>query len=554
MTPVFTSKKAADDKKRRGGYYTPVPLARYLVEWAIRDGDESVLEPSCGDGNFIVALADFARSQRWRRGPRVTAIDIERSELETAKARVREHAARLKVDWLHDDFFGAYRDLKRGEKFDVVVGNPPFIRFQYFDPDSRELAFHHLRVLDYHPTKLANAWSAFVQLSIELVREGGRLALVLPAELLQVKYAAELRHRLASYFDHMVLVGFRRLVFPEIQQEVVLLLAEGKRTAPGEQADSDIHTIEFEDGHDLLTSNGLEKKVAHVHAKHSRAGMKWTALFLDEDVYEALDAAEQALHLTRLGELADVDVGVVTGRNSFFLLTDSRRREIVASRFSVPVVGRTGALRSIVFGKSDFEAYRDNHPAYMLNLQGVPESRFTQGVKQYLSVGEREDVHRGYKCRIRRRWYDVPSVYAPDAFMFRQIHTFPLLVSNEAGVTSTDTIHRVRIRNGADRRVLAATCFNSLTLAWTEVCGRSYGGGVLELEPREAEELPIPWSEDLDIDVEKVDELLRAKKHEEALNYVDRLTLHGLLGFGKDDVRKIRTAWEVLRDRRINRH
>jgi adenine-specific DNA methylase len=56
-----------------------------------------------------------------------------------------------------------------------------------------------LRQAGYKPTKLANAWVAFVQLSIELLQEGGRLAMVVPAELLQVKYTHELRDRLATH-------------------------------------------------------------------------------------------------------------------------------------------------------------------------------------------------------------------------------------------------------------------------------------------------------------------------------------------------------------------
>jgi hypothetical protein len=61
----------------------------------------------------------------------------------------------------------------------------------------------------------------------------------------------------------------------------------------------------------------------------------------------------------------------------------------------------------------------------------------------------------------------------------------------------------------AKDELLAGIFFNSLTLAWAEVCGRSYGGGVLELEPREAEELPIPYSADIKIDRVKVESLLR---------------------------------------------
>ena len=135
----------------------------------------------------------------------------------------------------------------------------------------------------------------------------------------------------------------------------------------------------------------------------------------------------------------------------------------------------------------------------------------------------------------------------------QQIHRYPLLVVNQAEATSTDTIHRVRLRPGVDAHLLAAAFFNSLTLSWAEVCGRSYGGGVLELEPREAEELPIPYHADLAIDADKVTSLLAQGQPYEALNYVDGVVLRDHLGFDAITLRHLRRAWEQLRDRRIER-
>jgi len=482
----------------------------------------------------------------------IVAVEIDEGELRKAKANCNPLATPgTRIEWVCGDFFETYRSLKK-RQFDVVLGNPPFIRFQYFDEPIRELAFELMRTAGYRPTKLANAWVAFVELSIELLNDGGRLAMVVPAELLQVNYAAELRNRLAAYFDHITLLAFNKLVFPEIQREVVLLLAEGKRAVAG--VESDIHTVEFEDGASLFTPDALNSAVSHAPVKHARPGMKWTSLFLSEKAFGALDEAERSQGLSPLGQLASVDVGIVTGRNSFFMLPAELRREIAASRFTVPAIGRTAALKSILFGKTDFDEYETHYPAYVLDLRGAPLAKLPDKLRRYLEHGERHNINKGYKCRIRARWFDVPSIYVPDAFMFRQIHSFPLLVVNAARATSTDTIHRVRLNAGVDAKVLAATCFNSLTLAWAEVCGWSYGGGVLELEPREAEELPVPYSNGQSIvDADKVDELLRRGRHLDAMDYVDRTVLKDGLGFSARDISYIREAWDTLRDRRRNR-
>lgn len=545
-----TNKSTATERKLRGGYYTPEKLAAYLSNWAIRHKSDRVLEPSCGDGNFLVPVLDKF-SSLGNNHPQLVVVELETDELLEAQKRIKSRfSANGSIEWRFGDFFKQYESLQR-DKFDVVIGNPPFIRFQHIQNESRDVAFKHLKNASYKPTKLANIWSAFVQLSIELLKEDGRMAMVLPAELLQVKYAGELRNRLVKCFKHIIIIGFRKLVFPDIQQEVVLLLAEGKQQPNG--VISDIHTLELENGKELLNEVILEDAVKHLPARHSHPEMKWTSLFLSNQAVEALEKAGKSKGLVKLGKLADVDIGIVTGRNSFFVIDEKRKNALAADNFSVPLVGRTGALKSLIFNESDFEKYKVAHPAFLLNFNIAQTGDIPKSLLQYIAHGEKEGVNKGYKCRIRKRWFDVPSIYIPDAFLFRQIHRYPLMVVNEAKATSTDTVHRVRVKEGVNPATLACTFFNSLTLAWAEVAGRSYGGGVLELEPGEAEKLLIPWKDGFDLDVKKVDELLRNGQELQALDYVDSIVLEKHLGFDREFVLSIRKAWEELRDRRINR-
>src|SRR5262249_35445592 len=158
--------------------------------------------------------------------------------------------------------------------------------------------------------KLANAWCAFVQLCAELVAPNGRMALVLPAELLQVGYARELREKLPHMFRNLLLVAFDELVFPDIQQEVVLLLAEGRPARPVENGT--FHTIQVRNGADLLRSNLLDEKVGHLPVRHTRTGMKWTSLFLDCATFDTLDEVQRLPSVRALADFAEVDVGVVT--------------------------------------------------------------------------------------------------------------------------------------------------------------------------------------------------------------------------------------------------
>ncbi len=177
-----TNKKRAGDLKLRGGYYTPQELANYLARWALNGTQQRILEPSAGDGNFVVACLEHSSNGQKSPGEtnlEIVAVEIEEEEIKKGKDRIRAQVSgHHDVTWVKDDFFTHYQSLKNEDRFDAIVGNPPFIRFQYFDDRSRETAFRHLREAGYAPTKLANAWAAFVQLSIELLKEGGRWLLV----------------------------------------------------------------------------------------------------------------------------------------------------------------------------------------------------------------------------------------------------------------------------------------------------------------------------------------------------------------------------------------
>jgi len=147
----------------------------------------------------------------------------------------------------------------------------------------------------------------------------------------------------------------------------------------------------------------------------------------------------------------------------------------------------------------------------------------------------------------------VPSVWVPDAFLFRQIGSFPKLVLNSAEATCTDTLHRVKFKEGVNKENVSSCFHNSLTFAFAEIFGRSYGGGVLELMPTEAEKLPLPIHSSTSKLLSEIDGLIRDGLSEDAINLCDERILIEQLGFDKKDVAVIRSSWHDLLRRRKSR-
>jgi hypothetical protein len=110
------------------------------------------------------------------------------------------------------------------------------------------------------------------------------------------------------------------------------------------------------------------------------------------------------------------------------------------------------------------------------------------------------------------------------------------------------------MRNGASAKTVAAAFLNSLTFAFSEVIDRSYGGGVLELEPNEAERLPLPLIGANALDIDELDKLLRQGNISTVLDITNEVLLKKGMGLSSEETDKLRIIWQKLRDRRVNRN
>jgi len=215
------------------------------------------------------------------------------------------------------------------------------------------------------------------------------------------------------------------------------------------------------------------------------------------------------------------------------------------------ITGASVAYHLAKAGWNDTALVEKDDRCLLVRLPDVDRSDLDKDALAYVRSGEQNGYHEGYKCRIRLpRWWVVPSCWTPDAFMLRQIYDGPRLVLNASDATCTDTIHRVRARQGVRATSVVAAAVNSLTFAFTEIRGRSYGGGVLELEPTEAEALPFPHLRQLDL--HELDDLFRKRDLRAVLDMVDQCVLIPT-GLSTKDITVLRGIWTKLASRRLER-
>lgn len=214
-----TSDQVTADKLR-GGFYSPQPLVEVCLNQALhlvgsRD-NLTMLEPSAGDGGFIRGLANHAL------GGRVSAItSVELMPEEAAKAEAARRDAGLDGHTVTSSFLAAEtRDL--GE-FDIAVGNPPFVRFQFVSPEDR-VGINHLA--DDHGVQLAgvsNLWIPVFLSALSRLRDGGVFSFIIPAECFTGLSARAVRTWLSQHSTELRVDLFPPKSFPGVLQEVVVL-------------------------------------------------------------------------------------------------------------------------------------------------------------------------------------------------------------------------------------------------------------------------------------------------------------------------------------------
>lgn len=529
-------------EKLRGGYYTPEPIAEFICNWAIDVNTRCVLEPSCGNGAFLKAAAKKVMEINPDLSIENMIVGVELFEEEANKA------SKYGTKVISGDFFAFYKDNIEGkQEFDVIIGNPPFIRYQNVDAASREIAFQLMRSAGLHPNKLTNIWLPFLVLSALALSKNGKIGMVIPAELFQVSYAGETREFLAKYFDRLTLITFQKIVFEDIQQEVILLLGERTSNSKGIQV---VELKDLDDLGNLDLTNFYDYEVKELN--HSDE--KWIKYFLSCEEIELMRKLRNNDNIVPTTDLFEINVGLVSGENSFFLLNHEMVEEHQLGNATRMIIGKTEQLKGVILSERDFKKLVEKgKKVYMFAPKDVPFSELSKEEQEYIKYGEKLGFNMGYKCRIRKNWYCVPQSWEPDAFILRQANRYPRIILNYANAVSTDTIHKIRFLDGVHPEYVAAAFLNSFTLALAEITGRSYGGGVLTFEPSEIRKLMIPMKNAELLDVKKIDQLIRDNKIEEVLDYSDRVLLVNGLGLPKNEVEMLRKIWLKLSERRLGR-
>jgi hypothetical protein len=294
----------------------------------------------------------------------------------------------------------------------------------------------------------------------------------------------------------------------------------------------------------------------------SSPSAKWSGLMLSAAAVSAYAAATTSSGFSDLQAWGDTTLGMVTGNNKYFALSPARVEELGLMPNDVIRLSPPGSrhLRGLSFTHGSHSALGHSGAATWLFR---PADDPSPGARKYIEEGEASGVHLAYKCRVRNPWWRVPYLRPADLFLTYMNADTPRITTNRARAHYLNSVHGIFLRaehRNTGAQLLPLASLNSMTLLGAETVGRAYGGGMLKLEPREADVLPVPSVElvsehrtELLALRRPVSDHLRAGRLLDAVRLVDDVLLVRGLALGVREIDAVREAREEMTRRRAAR-
>jgi adenine-specific DNA-methyltransferase len=228
------------------------------------------------------------------------------------------------------DFLSVGSDTFDVGRFDAVIGNPPYVSYHNMFKRQRIAASRIGSNGQFRVSRMASLWAYFVFHSLRLIKRKGRMAWLLPGSLLHADYAKGLLHELARHFSRVAVIslGERIFVDDDVSETTEILLCDGYDYACFRGQVEVAHAQNIDGCVKLLNgwlTNEWSGTALNGRAIPALLGGKKLSTF------EKISAGDD---VTKLGELANISIGIVTGSNRLFVLSED-----TALKHRLPLTG-----------------------------------------------------------------------------------------------------------------------------------------------------------------------------------------------------------------------
>ena len=585
------------ERHRLGQYYTPPPIVELITEMCIRSPNDKVLDPACGSGSFLVKAYHKLKDLKKKENPfadenrlheeilnQLYGVDInpfpaQLSSINLAIRNLRVPSRHMNI--IVSDFFKVKPSMGVIPEVDVVITNPPYTRqeeMEYKD-QIREEALTYSDGSKIQLDARAGIYAYFFTHSAKFLKEHGMMGQITSDTWLDVGYGEGLKQFFLDHFKIHAIIWYDVRAFEKALVGTCITILEKedkskeerennlvkfvriKKTIPTEELVRIIEDAKenFEDERIGITV----KKQKELEPKD-----KWGKYLRAPTIYYKILNHPK---VTKLGKIALVRRGITSGANDFFYL-DKEKIKLwsIEEEYLKPII--------VSPKEKNIEITSDDIDQWVLYVHKSKEELAGTNVLKYIQWGEEVEtrikggtkggtVIKGYHnlstVKSRKLWYAVGERQPAPILRSRRIWERCIYFLNKAEALANDSLYEIHPFNEQNVKSLAGILNSSLTALISELEGRFYGGGVLELEIYETKNMTVidpnklNLSEKMRIEeaFSKVCEAQRKgdeKLEQEARKELDDAVFY-VLGLTEDERRQVYEGLEALRRMRLQR-
>lgn len=445
-------------RKKYAQFFTPEPISEFMAKWVLNNpsAGTSILEPALGLGIFSRSLLKINANIN------IISYDIDEKILTAAKSNFK--STNLNISIKHEDYITS----PFHKKYDGIICNPPYLKFH--DYNNAEYISLINNELNLQLTGFTNLYALFLLKSIFQLKDGGRLAYLIPSEFLNSDYGVQVKQSLIdnNCLKHIVIIDFQKCAFDDALTTACILLCEKT---------SVINSVKFSKIDDINQLDSALTNFKTVNVKCLNPTLKWKQFYSETK-------SSKYNHLVPFSTFAKVSRGIATGANKYFTFNISKKATYgIPTKCLKPCICHSTDIKKIIFTKNDFaELLQKGKNIYIFDGCADKTNQFT---KDYILLGLEMEINKRFLTASRNPWYAIENRVPSPIWVSVFSRNGLKFIRNKANVYNLTTFHCIYNTSDIDTDIIFAYLITDMAKEIFLDNSRQYGNGLTKFEPND---------------------------------------------------------------------
>lgn len=455
MERTYINTISQEHVKKFGQYFTDEHIAEFMVDWVCKDA-KNALDPAVGNSIF------FKKIVQNHKNCILEGYEIDEKILNFFGNPTNANIHNL--DYLTNDW---------DKKYDAIVCNPPYNKFQSIDNRKEIIA----KIFDNTGVKFSsytNLYIYFLLKSIYQLSARGKLAYIIPTEFLNSKYGEQIKEILIEKKLINSIINFENdseLFFNATTTSCILLLDKSLK--------DEIKFYNLKSIDELNVIN--DKYCIKVKYENINAKEKWRCYLKHENN----NRNNEYKNIKKISEFCSVKRGIATGDNAFFCLSKSKMKQ-----YKIPIqsvsncICKSADVFNPIFQESDFETLKENDKTvFLLDINENDECL----IKDYISIGISKGVNKKYLPANRKKWYIMEQKNIAPIWVSSACRDRIKFVRNLTNSKSLTTFHSIFINKKYEKDTDLIFCYFLTPIAQNLINNnrKELGNGLNKFQPND---------------------------------------------------------------------